>query len=95
MHIGIHLSVLSPSSLQPASATMAAFSSKGLRWASGGWSFFIAENLVLSENRTMLIDQLGDDGYHYLYGFFSTAAMVSHVNSLSLCSVDYCGAVAL
>lgn len=48
-----------------------------MKWATGGWSFFIAENLILSENREYLIDNLGDDGYHYLYGTISTAAMAS------------------
>lgn len=48
-----------------------------MKWATGGWSFFIAENLILSENRQYLIDNLGDDGYHYLYGTISTAAMAS------------------
>eukprot|EP00978_Attheya_sp_CCMP212_P034932 scaffold149383_cov48-Attheya_sp.AAC.5 len=52
-------------------------SSSAMKWAAGGWSFFIVENLVLSENRTALIEQLGEDGYHYLYGTLSTGAMVS------------------
>jgi hypothetical protein len=48
-----------------------------VRWAAGGWTFFIAENAVLSENRTYLINHLGDDNYHALYGTFSTIACVS------------------
>ena len=52
-------------------------SASGLKWAAGGWSLFIAENLLLSENRTYLIDRLGDDGYHGLYGTLSTVAMCS------------------
>eukprot|EP00571_Detonula_confervacea_P008746 CAMPEP_0172322680 /NCGR_PEP_ID=MMETSP1058-20130122/46600_1 /TAXON_ID=83371 /ORGANISM="Detonula confervacea, Strain CCMP 353" /LENGTH=277 /DNA_ID=CAMNT_0013038491 /DNA_START=89 /DNA_END=919 /DNA_ORIENTATION=- len=51
--------------------------SSPMKWAVGGWSFFIAENFILSENRTYLISQLGDDGYHMAYGTFSTAAMAS------------------
>ena len=51
--------------------------SKPMRWALGGWSFFIVENFVLSENRTYLIDNFGDDAYHYAYGALSTAAMSS------------------
>jgi prenyl protein peptidase len=52
----------------------------------GGWSFFIVENAVLSENRSFLIDQLGagcadkEEGemrYHLLYGSISTAACAS------------------
>jgi hypothetical protein len=48
-----------------------------LRWAVGGWAFFIAENAVLSENRTWLIQELGDDNYHNVYGTFSTIATAS------------------
>jgi len=48
-----------------------------MKWAVGGWLFFIAENAVLSENRTLLIDYLGDDAYHAVYGTCSTAAMAS------------------
>ena len=52
-------------------------SSKPMRWAAGGWAFFIAENFILSENRTYLIENYGDDAYHYAYGTLSTAAMSS------------------
>lgn len=51
--------------------------SSAFRWAVGGWSFFIVENVVLSENRTLIIGYLGDDGYHAAYGTLSTAAMAS------------------
>jgi len=60
-----------------ATTTTATSSSSALKWAAGGWSLFIAENLLLSENRTYLIDRLGDDGYHGLYGTLSTLAMGS------------------
>ena len=47
-------------------------------WAVSGWALFVAENAILSENRTFLIDYLGgDDPYHWLYGTCSTAAMGS------------------
>jgi uncharacterized membrane protein len=52
-------------------------SSSQLRWAAGGWIFFIAENVILSENRTFLIETFGDAEYHGLYGTFSTAACAS------------------
>ena len=56
-------------------------SGSALRWAVGGWSFFIAENLILSENRAHIIEALGDDeketNYHRLYGSLSTAATAS------------------
>jgi hypothetical protein len=61
--------------------------SKELKWAIGGWTFFIAENAILSENRTYLIRVLDGDGdgdgdgdehnYHLLYGSLSTAATAS------------------
>jgi len=60
-----------------ATATSSSSSNAALKWAAGGWSLFIAENLILSENRTFLIDRLGDDGYHGLYGTLSTIAMGS------------------
>jgi uncharacterized membrane protein len=59
--------------------TTALLRSSTMRWAAGGWLFFIAENVVLSENRTMLIENLGDGGYHSVYGFFSTVATGSIV----------------
>lgn len=56
---------------------MALMTSLPVRWAIGGWGFFIAENFVLSENRTWLIDRFGDEGYHAAYGLCSTAATAS------------------
>jgi len=58
-------------------AARAALTSSPMKWAVGGWSFFIAENYILSENRTYLISNLGDDAYHVAYGTLSTAAMGS------------------
>lgn len=49
--------------------------SSPMKWAVGGWTCFIAENFILSENRTALIDLVGEDGYHACYGTLSTAAM--------------------
>lgn len=49
-----------------------------LKWAVGGWLFFVAENAVLSENRTAIIDYLGsDETYHAVYGTCSTIATAS------------------
>ncbi len=50
---------------------------KLIRWAVGGWTFFIVENAVLSENRTWLIQRYGDDNYHTIYGTLSTIASIS------------------
>ena len=55
----------------------ALLSSSPMKWAVGGWSLFIAENFILSENRTWLIEEYGNDAYHYMYGTFSTAACAS------------------
>lgn len=48
-----------------------------VRWAVGGWTLFVVENAVLSENRTWLIRSMGDENYHAFYGTFSTIATVS------------------
>jgi hypothetical protein len=48
-----------------------------IRWAAGGWTFFIAENAILSENRTWLISELGNEQYHLMYGTLSTIATAS------------------
>ena len=60
-----------------ASSAKHLFSLPQMRWAIGGWSFFIIENFVLSENRTWIIDEVGDSNYHAIYGTFSSIAMVS------------------
>jgi len=67
------------SSVATAAQKAAASGSSGMmKWAVGGWLFFIAENAVLSENRNYLIDALGgDEIYHAVYGTCSTAAMAS------------------
>eukprot|EP00040_Diaphanoeca_grandis_P005604 m.33642 g.33642 ORF g.33642 m.33642 type:complete len:288 (-) comp16850_c0_seq1:168-1031(-) len=39
-----------------------------------GWCGFIAENLILSENRTEIIAKIGDDNYHHVYNTLSTTA---------------------
>eukprot|EP00979_Chaetoceros_neogracilis_P000593 scaffold141_cov238-Chaetoceros_neogracile.AAC.3 len=56
---------------------MSRFLNSSVKWAAGSWSLFIAENFVLSENRTTIISKLGDDNYHYAYGLCSTAAVGS------------------
>lgn len=43
----------------------------------GGWLFFVAENAVLSENRQVFIDRLGDRGYKSCYGLLSTCSLAS------------------
>ena len=48
-----------------------------VKWAIGCWSFFIAENFILSENRSTIISHVGDDNYHYVYGTCSTIAVSS------------------
>lgn len=51
--------------------------SSAMKWALGGWSFFIFENYILSENRSHLIYNFGDDLYHIAYGSASSVAMIS------------------
>ena len=68
-------------------AAASADSSGVWRWAVGGWAFFIAENVVLSENRTYLTEALAGEGgtaasegesrYGLVYGAMSTAACAS------------------
>lgn len=48
--------------------------SKGVRYIASGWVFFISENVILSHNRTDIINQFGEDNYHRLYNSLSTLA---------------------
>ncbi len=50
------------------------FSSKAVRWISFGWTAFIAENVILSQNREWIIEKYGKDNYHVTYSALSTAA---------------------
>ena len=54
-----------------------ALQSPGVRWIGGGWTLFLGENLVLSENRDAIISVLGEGGYHTLYNTLSGAACAS------------------
>lgn len=49
----------------------------GLRCITIGWTGFILENLILSENRDYLIQTFGKDTYHGVYGGLSTIACAS------------------
>lgn len=54
-----------------------ALKSSEAKWAFGGWTLFIAENAIISENRKYFIEDLfnGDDQmYHLMYGTCSTIA---------------------
>ncbi|GMI11559.1 hypothetical protein TrLO_g7494 [Triparma laevis f. longispina] len=51
--------------------------SLAIRYALAGWAFFIAENTLLSHNRTYLITSIfsnSETHYHYFYGSLSTLA---------------------
>ena len=48
--------------------------SKCVKWILAGWTGFVCENLVLSENRTYIIDHIGDARYHTMYNTLSTIA---------------------
>ncbi|XP_063900832.1 uncharacterized protein LOC135120458 [Zophobas morio] len=45
---------------------------KGLKLITYGWIGFIAENLLLSHNRDIIIQRIGDKKYHILYSLLST-----------------------
>ena len=47
-------------------ATMASSQLRAARWVGGGWTLFITENLVLSENRSRIIEATGGDERRYL-----------------------------
>jgi len=47
---------------------------KCAKWIAFGWSAFAMENLILSENRQMIIDRIGDKTYHGMYSTLSTLA---------------------
>ena len=49
----------------------------GVKWVVGGWTAFFAENIILSENRTAIIDAFGEDGYMAGYSTLSTLSMGS------------------
>eukprot|EP01064_Diplonema_japonicum_P009213 TRINITY_DN1668_c0_g2_i1.p1 TRINITY_DN1668_c0_g2~~TRINITY_DN1668_c0_g2_i1.p1 ORF type:complete len:234 (+),score=29.77 TRINITY_DN1668_c0_g2_i1:46-747(+) len=51
--------------------------SSGVKWVVAGWAYFITENLVLSENRSKIIEVLGDKGYHGVYSFCSLTSVGS------------------
>ena len=52
-------------------------SAPATKWAVGGWSFFLAENVILSENRSYLISRFGEENYRIAYGSCSSVAMIS------------------
>lgn len=55
-----------------------AFNHKGVKLIVGGWSFFIAENLILSQNREAIVQKLGSEKkYLACYGALSTFACAS------------------
>jgi len=49
----------------------------GVRWVAVGWTGFITENLLLSENRQAIIEAIGDREYHLIYSSLSTIACSS------------------
>lgn len=69
-------STVGPAAAAAAAATLS-LRNPGVRWVALGWTGFIAENLILSENRTAIIDAIGDREYHLVYSALSTAACTS------------------
>ena len=50
---------------------------KGVRWVALGWSGFLAENVVMTHNRTTLISAFGETTYYRVYAGLSTLASSS------------------
>lgn len=57
--------------------TAVTYSWKGVKWIVGGYTAFIAENVILSENRGQIIANIGEESYHMLYNTLSTVATLS------------------
>ena len=51
----------------------------GVRLIGGGWAFFIAENVVVSNNRDAIIASIGEVNYRRVYSGLSTCACASIV----------------
>ena len=49
----------------------------GIKWLAGGWSLFLAENVILSENREWICQKYGEKLYHGVYNTLSTVACIS------------------
>ena len=61
-----------------AASTASPLAHRGAQLIIGGWTFFLVENVVLSENRERLVTYLGGETtYRALYGTLSTAACCS------------------
>lgn len=63
-------------------ATMASSQLRAARWVGGGWTLFITENLVLSENRSRIIEATGGDERRYLM-------LYSGLSTLSCAAIGY------
>ncbi len=50
---------------------------KGCRIILGGWTFFTLENLILSHNRSQIIETFSERAYHTGYNTLSSAACLS------------------
>ena len=49
----------------------------GLYFVAGGWTAFLLENIVLSENREWLCEKYGEENYHLGYNTLSSTACLS------------------
>jgi hypothetical protein len=52
-------------------------SNGGIKWIAGGWTLFLAENVILSENREWICEKYGEKLYHGVYNTLSSAACIS------------------
>ena len=49
----------------------------GIKWLAGGWTLFLAENVILSENREWICQKYGEKLYHGVYNTLSSVACIS------------------
>eukprot|EP00976_Prorocentrum_cordatum_P097118 1190863-Prorocentrum_minimum.AAC.3 len=58
-------------------AMAALLADRGVKWVALGWGAFVAENVILSENRQSIVELAGEQGYVRLYGSLSTLCLTS------------------
>ena len=67
-----HIRLKSSTSIQ-----LGGSSNGGIKWIAGGWAVFLAENVILSENREWICRYYGEKMYHGIYNTLSSAACLS------------------
>ncbi|KAJ1451838.1 hypothetical protein M885DRAFT_528710 [Pelagophyceae sp. CCMP2097] len=57
--------------------SLSVLASPAVRYCGGGWALFVVENAVLSENRSVIIEKVGESNYRAAYGACSTLSLAS------------------